>query len=85
MNQCYDIVVFFKTLAMKKNVGIVDKIFRIIAAIIVVVLYFTGHVDGWLAVILLVVAAVFIFTSIIGFCPLYSIFRIDTREKSESE
>jgi hypothetical protein len=56
---------------MQKNMGLIDKILRILAAIIIVVLYATNIISGTLAIILLVVAGVFILTSFIGSCPLY--------------
>lgn len=55
-----------------------DKIIRLIISAIMVTLYLTNTVDGVLGIILLVLAGVFTFTSIIGFCPLYAIFGIST-------
>lgn len=61
---------------MKKNIGTTDKTIRIILA--VVILYFTSTLSGTAAVILLIIAGVLIVTSLINFCPLYSIFNIST-------
>lgn len=68
---------------MKANMGNTDKVIRILAAIIIGVLYFTQVISGTLAIILLVVAAVFILTSFLSFCPLYLPFGLSTvpREK----
>jgi hypothetical protein len=55
-----------------------DKIIRLIISAIMVILYFTNVVSGTVGVIMLVLAAVFTLTSIISFCPLYSIFGIST-------
>ena len=55
-----------------------DKIIRLIVSAIMVTLYLTNTVDGVLGIILLVLAGIFTFTSIIGFCPLYAIFGIST-------
>jgi hypothetical protein len=63
---------------MKKNMSSTDKIIRLIVSAIMVTLYLTNTVDGVLGIILLVLAGVFTFTSIIGFCPLYAIFGIST-------
>ncbi len=63
---------------MKKNMGSVDKIIRIIIAAIVGILYFTGTISGTLGIILLVLAIVFVSTSMISFCPLYEFFGIKT-------
>jgi hypothetical protein len=69
---------------MKKNMGMVDKIIRILAAVVIAVLYFTHVINGTLAVILLILAGIFIFTSFIGFCPLYLPFGIRTNKKSST-
>jgi fatty acid desaturase len=59
---------------MKKNMGGADRIIRVIFAVIIAVLYFTGVITGTLGLILLIVAAIFILTGLIGFCPLYLLF-----------
>ena len=66
---------------MKKNMGTVDKVIRILVAVIILVLYFTHVISGTLAVILLILAGVFIVTSLIGTCPLYLPFGLNTRKK----
>jgi hypothetical protein len=66
---------------MKANMGSTDKIIRILAAILIAVLYFTNQISGTTATILLVLAGVFILTSLISFCPLYLPFGISTRSK----
>ena len=59
---------------MKHNLGIIDRIVRIMLAAIVGVLYFTNVINGPIAIILLVVCAILIVTSFIGFCPIYALF-----------
>jgi hypothetical protein len=66
---------------MKKNMGTVDKVIRVLVAVIILVLYFTHVVSGTLAVILLIIAGVFIVTSLLGFCPLYLLLGLSTRKK----
>jgi hypothetical protein len=66
---------------MKKNMGTADKVIRILVAVVVVVLYFTHVISGTLAYILLALAAIFVLTSLVGFCPLYLPFRINTSKK----
>jgi len=66
---------------MKKNMGTVDKVIRILVAVVVVILYFTHVITGVLAIILLAVAAIFVVTSFLSFCPLYLPFGLSTREK----
>lgn len=68
---------------MKTNMGTTDKIIRIALAALVAVLYFTNVISGTLGIILLVVAAIFVLTSLISFCPLYAIFGVDTCKKKE--
>jgi hypothetical protein len=66
---------------MKKNMGTIDKVIRILVAVVVVVLYFTHVISGTLAIILLILSAIFVVTSLISFCPLYLPFGLSTRKK----
>jgi len=66
---------------MKKNMGSADKFIRVIIAAIITVLYFTDVISGTLAIILVILAAVFVLTSLINFCPLYAPFGISSRKK----
>jgi hypothetical protein len=61
--------------------GTVDKAVRILAAIAVAVLYFTGQIGGTVAIVLGILAVVFVITSLISFCPLYLPLGISTRPK----
>ncbi len=70
---------FFVEEKMKGNMGVFDRILRIIIAIIFGVLYLTKTVSGTLGIILIVIALIFLLTSIIGYCPLYSIIGISTK------
>jgi hypothetical protein len=69
---------------MKKNMGAGDKTIRTLLAIVMAVLVFTKVVHGALAYVLAIFAVIFILTSLIGFCPLYVLFRISTLPKSKS-
>lgn len=66
---------------MKPNMGTADKIIRIAIAVLIAVLYFTNVISGTVGIILLVLAAVFVLTSLISFCPLYLLFGINTCKK----
>jgi hypothetical protein len=66
---------------MKKNMGTADRIIRIIVAAVIAILYFTGVIPGTLGIVLLVLAVVFVLTSLISFCPLYLPFGIKTCKK----
>jgi hypothetical protein len=66
---------------MKKNMGSIDKVIRILVAVVIAVLYFTNVITGTLGIVLLLLAAVFLITSIFSFCPLYWPFGISTAAK----
>ncbi len=63
---------------MKTNMGSADRIIRVVVAAIIALLYYYGIISGTLGVILLVVAGVFVLTSLFGFCPLYALFGMST-------
>ena len=66
---------------MKKNMGTVDKVIRILIAVVLVVLYFTNVISGTLGIILLIVAGVFVVTSLLSFCPLYALLGLSSAKK----
>lgn len=68
---------------MKKNMGNSDRGVRIVIALAVAALYYFKVVEGTLAYILLAFAVIFLITSFIGFCPLYSPLKINTCKKKE--
>ena len=63
---------------MKKNMGTVDKGVRILAAVIIALLYYFDTIEGTVAYILMAVSTVFLITSFISFCPLYTLFGWNT-------
>ena len=63
---------------MKKNMGTTDRMIRIIIAVLIAILYFTNVLTGTLGLILLVLAGVFVLTSLISFCPLYAPLGLST-------
>ena len=65
---------------MKPNMGTTDRIIRIFAAIAIAILYYTGLISGTLAIILGIIAVIFILTSLVSFCPLYAPFKLSTRK-----
>jgi len=56
----------------------VDRIIRIIIAVVLGVLYWQGIIEGTFAYVLLVLATVFLLTSFASFCPLYKIVDLNT-------
>jgi hypothetical protein len=63
---------------MKPNMGTIDRIVRVLIAVVVAVLYFTKVIDGVLAIVLGVVAGILLLTSVVGFCGLYTLLGINT-------
>jgi hypothetical protein len=68
---------------MKKNMGLADRIIRSLIAIAIAVLYFTNVITGTWGIVLLIVAAVFLLTSFVSFCPLYAPFGLSTCKRKE--
>jgi hypothetical protein len=66
---------------MKKNMGTIDIIVRLVIAALLVVLYFTQVLTGITGIILLIIAGVLTLTSIFSICPLYMAFGISTRSR----
>jgi len=66
---------------MKANMGLIDRIIRVILALSVPVLFFLKIINGPLAIVLFILTGIFLLTSLIGFCPLYFPFKISTRKK----
>ena len=66
---------------MKQNMGSLDRILRLIMAAVFAWLYFSGTITGTWGIVLLVLGGVFVLTSFIGFCPLYTIAGLKTNAK----
>jgi hypothetical protein len=63
---------------MKRNMSNTDRIVRVVVAALFAYLYFGGVVTGALGIVLVVLGAVFLLTSVVSFCPLYAIFKLST-------
>jgi hypothetical protein len=68
---------------MKTNIGRLDRMLRLLAAAVFAVLLIAGVVKGTLAIVLAIVAAIFVITTFVGFCPVYGPFRISTKESKK--
>ncbi|MDN4166025.1 DUF2892 domain-containing protein [Cytophagales bacterium LB-30] len=66
---------------MKKNMGTADRIIRLLIVALICGLYYTGMITGTLGLILIVLAGIFFATSLVSFCPLYTLFGISTCPK----
>lgn len=67
---------------MKKNLGSADRIIRLILALVIVALYYTGVISGLLGIILIVLAVIFFATSLVSICPIYMLLGLNTKKKS---
>lgn len=67
---------------MKKNMGTLDRIIRVVIALAIGVLYYMGTISGTAAIILGALAVIFLATSLVSTCPLYLPFNISTRPKA---
>lgn len=63
---------------MKKNMGSADRIIRVLIAAVIAILYMNGIISGTLGIVLLVLGGIFVATSLINFCPIYTVFGIST-------
>lgn len=66
---------------MKSNMGTTDRIIRLIVAVLVLILFMTDVISGTLGWVLIAIAAIFTLTSMINFCPLYTILGISTKKR----
>ncbi|MFN0022749.1 MAG: DUF2892 domain-containing protein [Parvularculaceae bacterium] len=65
------------------NMGLIDRVLRVAIALTVAYLWYKGYISGGLAIGLAILAAVFLLTSLFGFCPLYRPFGFSTRGKGK--
>jgi len=65
---------------MKKNMGTIDRIVRILIAALIVFLFFTNKITGTIGIVLIIFAAVLVITSLISFYPLYLPFGLKTKK-----
>ncbi|MBP7602687.1 MAG: DUF2892 domain-containing protein [Spirochaetes bacterium] len=66
---------------MKKNMGTIDRALRVTVALVIGILYLTGQISGLAAVVLGVIAVIFVLTSLVSTCPLYVPLGITTRKE----
>lgn len=63
---------------MKNNMGNTDRIIRVLIAAVIAILFISNTITGVLAYVLLVVGVIFLLTSLVGSCPLYSFLGINS-------
>ena len=70
---------------MKKNMGTIDRVVRFLVAVLIAILYFTDQISGIAAIILGIFAVVFLVTSFMSSCPLYTPLKISTIKKNNKD
>ena len=70
---------------MKKNVGSLDKLLRMVVGVVFAILFALKVVTGTLGLTLLIVGIILFLTGFINFCPLYSLLKISTRTESKNK
>jgi hypothetical protein len=65
---------------MKKNMGVIDRIMRLVIAVVLISLYAANMLPGLLGTVLLIIAIVFALTSVLGLCPLYTLLGIKSKK-----
>tara|TARA_R110001592_G_scaffold190766_3_gene436796 strand:+ start:806 stop:1012 length:207 start_codon:yes stop_codon:yes gene_type:complete len=63
---------------MKKNMGSTDRFIRIFIAVALLTTFYTDTVTGTLGYVMAAVAGVLILTTFVSFCPLYTLFGMNT-------
>ncbi len=56
-----------------------DRVIRVLLGIVLLYMSLGGVVGGGLGVVLTILGVVFLVTGLVGWCPLYSLFRFRTR------
>jgi hypothetical protein len=69
---------------MKQNLGSLDRVLRIMAALGITILYFTDQISGTAAIVLGILAIIFVATSYIGVCPLYIPLKLSTKKDQKT-
>lgn len=63
---------------MSKNVGMIDRLLRLLVVVAIAVAYALGHLSGAIAIALGVVALTLLLTSFVSICPAYSLLGVST-------
>jgi hypothetical protein len=66
---------------MKRNVGTIDQVVRLLLVLLIVVGFLNHLIAGWVAIGLGILAAILLVTSVAGFCPLYFLLKLSTKGK----
>jgi hypothetical protein len=67
---------------MKTNESGLDRVIRVIVGVALLALYFMHIVVGGLGIVAVIIGAILLITGAVGFCPLYSLLKIQTNKKA---
>lgn len=70
---------------MSPDIGNADRLVRLVLALLIVSVYFSGVLSHTTGIVLSVIAGVLVVTSLVRFCPLYAPFRLDTRRRTPAK
>lgn len=62
--------------------GSIDRVVRVLVALVIGALYLANVISGTVAIVLLALGGIFLLTSLVSFCPLYLPFGINTCKKN---
>ena len=65
---------------MNRNVGKIDAIIRIVVAVVISALFITHTITNAFAQTAIIIGGIILFTGVMNFCPVYALFRINTRK-----
>ena len=68
-------------MCIRDSMGTADRAIRVIIALVIAGLYAANVISGTLGIVLIVLAVVFVLTSFVSFCPLYTLFGLNTGKK----
>ena len=68
---------------MKRNIGTIDKVIRILVAVAIAVLFFTNVITGTLGIVLMALGAIFLITGLVSICPIYLLLGLSTSVRSK--
>ncbi len=69
---------------MKKNVGSVDRVLRVLVALVIGILYLSNQISGTAAIILGVLAVIFLLTGLVSVCPIYMLLGLSTKKDNQA-
>jgi len=69
---------------MQVNMGTVDRVIRIVVGIVLLYAGAAGMISGILMYLAILFGLILLVTSVVGYCPLYSVLKTSTAPKTEA-